>query len=84
MNGWIEANNVDAPPDFPRATGTVAAVHLESVASTPGEWSVLIDTTVYEQVQESELSWRWDSQRDGRRLTAVVVELEVAPRFRSA
>ncbi|KRE62380.1 hypothetical protein [Nostocoides sp. Soil756] len=81
VHGWIEASHVDAPPDFPMNDGIVRRVRLEwceAMATGPRERTVLIDKGRYEEVEASQIQPS-ETLGDGPVLSAVVVELEIAP-----
>lgn len=82
LSGWVEATNVDAPPAFPATSGTVRRVAMEwSDVDTTGlhERRAMLETAWYAEVPASRLVRR-DLHAAGPLLTAVLIDLEVAPR----
>ena len=80
LEGWIEANLIDAPPDFPMNRGTVRRVMLEwsdAVRTGPGERRVLTERARYDEVDTSHHE-PLGPDLDDTVLTAVLVDLEIA------
>ena len=79
VEGWIEANLIDAPLGFPMTHGAVRRIRLEwcDVRTGPRERVVLTERAGYDEVETSQV-WSFDGNRDGPVLTAVLVELEIS------
>lgn len=80
LEGWIEANLIDAPPDFPMNQGTIRRMQLEwcdAVITGPGERTVLTERARYDEVETS-LHEPSELTEDGPVLTAILVDLKIA------